>query len=213
MSRLKYIDWLRGVAVLAMIEWHALESWTRLGPDRDGPAWRVVGTIGGLAAPLFLFLAGVALPLALAAARRAGLRSARGGVAAAEAGLADLRARAPVPAAGLFTQSQRELVGAAHARHSQHPRPWYCRLRVLLRPRRDPAPRARVAAGAGAGHRVDHAVRPALVVADAAAPAARSLPAAGRQLRRVQLCFRGWRSSLPEPWPAGPAGHELRPNC
>jgi uncharacterized membrane protein len=71
-SRLKYIDWLRGVAVLAMIEWHALESWTRLGPDRDGAAWRVVGTIGGLAAPLFLFLAGVALPLALAAARRAG---------------------------------------------------------------------------------------------------------------------------------------------
>jgi len=71
--RLTYIDWLRGVAVLAMIEWHTLDSWTRLGPDRDGIGWRVVGAIGGLAAPLFLFLAGVALPLAFAAARRAGL--------------------------------------------------------------------------------------------------------------------------------------------
>jgi uncharacterized membrane protein len=72
-SRLKHIDWLRGVAVLAMIEWHTLDSWTRLGADREGPAWGVVGTIGGLAAPLFLFLAGVALPLALAAGQRRGL--------------------------------------------------------------------------------------------------------------------------------------------
>ena len=73
MPRLKYIDWLRGVAVLAMIEWHTLDSWTRLGADREGRAWWVVGTIGGLAAPLFLFLAGVALPLALAACERRGL--------------------------------------------------------------------------------------------------------------------------------------------
>ncbi len=67
MSRLRHIDWLRGVAVLAMIEWHALDSWTLPGAERQGLVWMIVGTIGGLAAPLFLFLAGVAIPLAVAA--------------------------------------------------------------------------------------------------------------------------------------------------
>ena len=64
--RLRHIDWLRGVAVIAMIEWHALESWTLLGAERQGTAWTIIGTIGGFAAPLFLFLAGVAIPLAVA---------------------------------------------------------------------------------------------------------------------------------------------------
>ena len=66
-----YIDWLRGVAVLCMIEWHVLDAWS-LRAGRDTPAWMVVQTIGGFAAPLFLFLAGVAVPLAIAAHERRG---------------------------------------------------------------------------------------------------------------------------------------------
>jgi len=70
-SRLTYIDWLRGFAVLCMIEWHVLDSWSLSG-GRDGWTWWVFGTIGGMAAPLFLFLAGVAVPLAIAARVRRG---------------------------------------------------------------------------------------------------------------------------------------------
>ena len=63
MSRRPYIDWMRGVAVLVMIEWHALDAWT-LQSDRDGTAFWLLSFVGGWAAPLFLFLAGVAVPLA-----------------------------------------------------------------------------------------------------------------------------------------------------
>jgi len=71
MSRLAYIDCLRGVAVLCMIEWHVLDSWS-LAEGRGGWTWFVFGTIGGFAAPLFLFLAGVAVPLAIGARVRRG---------------------------------------------------------------------------------------------------------------------------------------------
>lgn len=54
---------MRGVAVLVMIEWHALDSWTRV-EDREGTAFWLLAFLGGWAAPLFLFLAGLAVPLA-----------------------------------------------------------------------------------------------------------------------------------------------------
>jgi uncharacterized membrane protein len=57
-----YLDWLRGLAVLVMIEAHVFDSWTR-SPDRDGAAYGWAMVIGGMGAPLFLFLAGVAVPL------------------------------------------------------------------------------------------------------------------------------------------------------
>jgi len=63
-SRRAYLDWLRGVAVLCMIEWHVLASWTTAG-DRTGDTWAVIQLIGGFAAPLFLFLAGLAVPFAI----------------------------------------------------------------------------------------------------------------------------------------------------
>jgi uncharacterized membrane protein len=62
-TRRLYIDWLRGVAVLFMILWHSVDSWTRL-DDRASAAFSVVVFFAGWAAPLFLFLAGVSLPLA-----------------------------------------------------------------------------------------------------------------------------------------------------
>ena len=63
MPRRKYVDWARGLAVLIMIQAHVLDSWTRI--DARGSwqyAWSMI--VAGFAAPLFLFLAGVSVPLA-----------------------------------------------------------------------------------------------------------------------------------------------------
>lgn len=61
-ARRGYLDWLRGVAVLIMIETHVLDSWTRLDErNSDFFAWSMI--VGGFGAPLFLFLAGVSVSL------------------------------------------------------------------------------------------------------------------------------------------------------
>lgn len=60
-----YIDWLRGVAVLVMIMWHSIDSWTlQDAAIRRSASFATITFLAGWAAPLFLFLAGVALPLA-----------------------------------------------------------------------------------------------------------------------------------------------------
>ncbi len=61
-ARHTYLDWVRGVAVLIMVEAHVLDSWTRL-EDRARPIFGYAMVLGGFGAPLFLFLAGVALVL------------------------------------------------------------------------------------------------------------------------------------------------------
>jgi uncharacterized membrane protein len=61
-SRRTYLDVLRGLAVLIMIEAHVLDSWTRV-PDRDTRQFADAIIVGGFGAPLFLFLAGIAVPL------------------------------------------------------------------------------------------------------------------------------------------------------
>lgn len=62
-SRRVYIDWARGIAVLVMIWAHTMDAWTR-GADRHGVAYRDGAILGGFAAPLFLWLAGLAVVLA-----------------------------------------------------------------------------------------------------------------------------------------------------
>ncbi len=57
-----YLDRVRGLAVLVMIEAHVLDSWTRVA-DRTHPGFGYAMMLGGLGAPLFLFLAGVAVVL------------------------------------------------------------------------------------------------------------------------------------------------------
>ncbi len=57
-KRLAYLDWLRGFAVLVMIQSHVFESFMRR-DLRPGGAYNVSQFIGGLAAPLFLFIAGI----------------------------------------------------------------------------------------------------------------------------------------------------------
>jgi len=69
----------RGVAVLLMIEAHTLDAWTRV-RDRGTPAFADGTILGGFAAPLFLWLAGVGV--AMSAARAA---ERRGRAAAIEA--------------------------------------------------------------------------------------------------------------------------------
>ncbi len=77
-ARLTYLDWLRGVAVLIMILWHVVDSWTVI-DGRDTRAFHAVIFTAGWAAPLFLFLAGTSVPLAAAASVGRGLgRSAAG---------------------------------------------------------------------------------------------------------------------------------------
>ncbi|MFN2444330.1 MAG: heparan-alpha-glucosaminide N-acetyltransferase domain-containing protein [Vicinamibacterales bacterium] len=68
--RLVYLDWLRGLAVLIMVQAHVVDSWTRH-EDRQSVAYYDAVFLGGVGAPLFLFLAGVALVLSAASKSRA----------------------------------------------------------------------------------------------------------------------------------------------
>lgn len=64
--RKAYLDWLRGLAVAVMVEAHVVDAWTREA-DRHGWAYFNAVFLAGMAAPLFLFLAGVSLALAASA--------------------------------------------------------------------------------------------------------------------------------------------------
>jgi uncharacterized membrane protein len=80
-----YLDWLRGVSVLIMIEAHTLDAWTRLDARHNSTyGWAMI--VGGFAAPAFLFLAGIAVALA------AGSRLRRGKTSKEVAALARRRA-------------------------------------------------------------------------------------------------------------------------
>lgn len=71
-ARRTYLDVLRGVAVLIMIQTHVIDSWTRVA-DRSSRAFGEALILGGFGAPLFLFLAGVAVAMSAGSkARRAG---------------------------------------------------------------------------------------------------------------------------------------------
>lgn len=63
-----YLDWLRGVAVVIMVGAHVVDAWTRQ-EDRSRTLYMYTIFIAGLAAPLFLFLAG--LTIAMSASSRA----------------------------------------------------------------------------------------------------------------------------------------------
>jgi len=61
-GRRGYLDWVRGLAVLVMIQAHVIDSWTRLDARHTWQfAWAMI--VGGFGAPLFLFLAGVSVAL------------------------------------------------------------------------------------------------------------------------------------------------------
>jgi uncharacterized membrane protein len=67
-----YIDWLRGLAVVIMIEAHTIDSWTEM-PWRGTLIFWYHQLLAGWAAPIFLFCAGLAVALAAGGKlRRAG---------------------------------------------------------------------------------------------------------------------------------------------
>ena len=80
MNRRAYLDWLRGIAVLIMIEAHTIDSWT-LVSERERVPFGYAIILGGFGAPIFLFLAGVAIALAAGGRLRKGA-SADGAAAA-----------------------------------------------------------------------------------------------------------------------------------
>lgn len=75
-SRLDVIDALRGLAVVFMIALHTSHGWLAP-PWREGGAWSVIRSFGGMAAPLFLLLAGVSLGLGWNVAERVSGADAR----------------------------------------------------------------------------------------------------------------------------------------
>ena len=62
LQRRSYLDLLRGIAVLLMIDAHLFDSWTRF-PDRETAAFGRAMLFGGMGTTLFLTLAGVAVAL------------------------------------------------------------------------------------------------------------------------------------------------------
>ena len=73
-----YLDWMRGLAVLVMIEAHVLDSWSRVDTRQTWQfMWAMIA--GGFGAPLFLFLAGLSVSLSAGSKLR---RSGDGAAAA-----------------------------------------------------------------------------------------------------------------------------------
>ncbi len=58
-ARVLVVDAVRGLAVVCMIQWHCADAWLG-GSIREGDAFVWLRIVGGLAAPLFFLLAGVA---------------------------------------------------------------------------------------------------------------------------------------------------------
>jgi uncharacterized membrane protein len=57
-NRYPFLDWMRGLAVLIMIQCHTFNSFARLDVRQGGP-YILSQFVGGMAAPLFLFMAGM----------------------------------------------------------------------------------------------------------------------------------------------------------
>lgn len=70
-ARRGYLDWMRGLAVVVMIWAHTLDAWTVTAEKTSYRYWWVM-LISGMAAPMFLFLAGVSVSLASGSKLRRG---------------------------------------------------------------------------------------------------------------------------------------------
>ena len=190
-----HLDWLRGVAVLIMIEAHVIDSWTGV-PDRHTHlfAWSMV--LGGFGAPLFLFLAGVAVALSAGS-------KARKAADAWAAALAVMRRGGEIFGLAFLFRLQSWILGwssyrdAAEGRHPEHHGPGDRRGRRDL---------GAVLDGAGAGGRVSrddsrvdaaHAGHPRACLARRAAGSGRGLPPAGWDVQRISRSSPGSDSCSP----------------
>lgn len=64
-----YLDWVRGIAVVIMIQAHLVDSWTAA-PWRETRTFSWAILTGGYGAPLFLFLAGLSVVLSASSKAR-----------------------------------------------------------------------------------------------------------------------------------------------
>ena len=85
-SRRLYLDWLRGVAVLIMIEAHLLDAWSATAA-RDDRIFALAILLGGIGAPLFLFLAGISVSLSVSAKIGRGIPARQAAYAVVKRGL------------------------------------------------------------------------------------------------------------------------------
>ena len=70
-NRLRYLDWMRGLAAFIMLQGHVMDGWLRP-QDRSGEWFWLSQFLGGLPAPIFLFLVGVSLAIVLDSMRAKG---------------------------------------------------------------------------------------------------------------------------------------------
>src|SRR5437868_14608086 len=76
MSRLAYIDWMRGLACVLMFQTHCYDSW--LSPAARQSHFFMYSQLGGtFPAPLFLFLAGISFALVTEKLRQENVRPAQ----------------------------------------------------------------------------------------------------------------------------------------
>jgi uncharacterized membrane protein len=75
LQRFPFLDWTRGLAVLLMIVCHVFNSFTRMDARQSGP-YVLSQFVGGMAAPLFLFMAGMTLGFGMESLERRGIAPA-----------------------------------------------------------------------------------------------------------------------------------------
>ena len=68
-KRFPFLDWMRGLAVVVMIQCHVFNSFVRLDLREGGP-YVLSQFVGGMAAPLFLFMAGMTFAFQLESLER-----------------------------------------------------------------------------------------------------------------------------------------------
>ncbi len=71
-DRLQFLDWTRGVAALIMLQGHTLHSFVR-SEERQGDIYTLSQFVGGMPAPIFLFLTGVTMAFLLDGRERRGV--------------------------------------------------------------------------------------------------------------------------------------------
>src|SRR5687767_9025371 len=72
MNRLQYLDWLRGLAAVIMLQGHVFDSFTRTDLRTGGP-FVLSQFVGGMPPAIFLFLTGITLAFLMDSSERKGL--------------------------------------------------------------------------------------------------------------------------------------------
>ena len=71
-NRLQYLDWLRGLGAIVMLQGHVFHSFLR-NDLREGGAYMTSQFVGGMPPAIFLFLTGVTLAFLMDSSERKGL--------------------------------------------------------------------------------------------------------------------------------------------